>query len=64
MRKVQFQTDHYYHIYNRGVDKRNIFGDEKNFLKFLKNLRQLNNNTLKEQRDYVLRKARPERKEH
>lgn len=25
MRKIKFQNNHYYHIYNRGVDKRKIF---------------------------------------
>lgn len=35
MRKIKFETKEFYHIYNRGVDKRNIFmnaGDLKRFL--------------------------------
>lgn len=29
MRKTKFQIGNYYHIYNRGVDKRRVFMDEK-----------------------------------
>ena len=35
MRKIQFQNECYYHIYNRGVDKREVFMDEKDYLRFL-----------------------------
>lgn len=34
MRKTKFVKGEYYHIYNRGTDKRNIFVDEKDFLRF------------------------------
>lgn len=33
-----FVTDCYYHIYNRGVEKRNIFMEEKDFHRFLETL--------------------------
>jgi len=42
MRKIQFQNGHYYHIYNRGVDKRDIFIDGKDYLRFLRTMRELN----------------------
>jgi len=42
MRKVQFQNDYFYHIYNRGIDKRNIFMDEKDYIRFLRSMRELN----------------------
>jgi REP element-mobilizing transposase RayT len=42
MRKVKFQTGEYYHIYNRGVDKRNIFMDKKDFVRFLTGMREFN----------------------
>ncbi len=42
MRKTKFQNDYYYHIYNRGVDKRKVFIDEKEYLRFLKGLREFN----------------------
>ncbi len=57
MRNIKFQTGEYYHIYNRGVDKREIFMDESDYLKFLINLRLFNNNSKKEERDFVSRKA-------
>ncbi|KKR19076.1 MAG: hypothetical protein UT48_C0037G0006 [Parcubacteria group bacterium GW2011_GWE2_39_37] len=42
MRKFEFQTDEYYHIYNRGVDKRQIFVDENDFIRFLTGMREFN----------------------
>jgi hypothetical protein len=42
MRKIQFQTGKYYHVYNRGVDKRDIFLDEKDFIRFLRSIREFN----------------------
>jgi hypothetical protein len=30
----------HYHIYNRGVDKRNVFCDEKDYLRFLTGMRE------------------------
>ena len=42
MRKIQFQNEHYYHIYNRGVDKRDIFMDDKDYFRFLRTMRELN----------------------
>ena len=50
MRKVQFINEEYYHVYNRGVDKREIFQDEKDYFKFLRNLRDFNNKSYYEQR--------------
>lgn len=35
-RKTPFVTGEYYHIYNRGVDKRDIFNDSKDVDRFLK----------------------------
>jgi len=51
MRKTKFQTSQYYHIYNRGVDKRKIFMDENDYLKFIYNLNILNNDLTKLERD-------------
>ncbi len=33
-RKVPFQNDEYYHVFNRGVDKRNVFLDEEDYSYF------------------------------
>ena len=43
MRKIQFATDHFYHIYNRGTDKRKIFLDEKDYFRFIHDLYEFNN---------------------
>ena len=42
MRKEIFATGEYYHIYNRGVDKRTVFEDEYDFLRFLKSMEEFN----------------------
>ncbi len=56
MRKTEFINDEYYHIYNRGADKREVFGEEKDYLRFLKSMREFNNNSTYEQRVYVKNK--------
>jgi len=42
MRKIEFKNGEYYHIYNRGVDKREVFSCEDDYLRFLKSLREFN----------------------
>ena len=42
MRKFDFQNDRYYHIYNRGVDKRYIYCDRYDYLRFIRNMRAFN----------------------
>ena len=39
MRDIQFRAGHYYHLYNRGVDRQPIFFDEENWGYFIKRLR-------------------------
>jgi putative transposase len=51
MRKTVFANNEYYHIYNRGVDKREVFLDEEDSLRFLRNLREFNNKLIREARD-------------
>lgn len=55
MRKVQFVNSEYYHIYNRGIDKRQIFIDEEDYLKFLRGLRDFNNRSYYENRANIIR---------
>lgn len=43
MRKTEFYTKEYYHIYNRGVDKRSIFEDKDDLLRFLFIIKEFNN---------------------
>ena len=42
MRNLVFSDREYYHIYNRGTDKRNIFTDEKDFSRFWESLSDFN----------------------
>ncbi|MDO8592648.1 MAG: transposase [bacterium] len=42
MRKFQFQSGEYYHIYNRGVEARDIFADNYDYLRFLRSMREFN----------------------
>lgn len=39
MRKITFQPDHYYHLYNRGVNRQPIFFQPENWIFFLHRLR-------------------------
>jgi len=43
MRKVKFAQGEYYHIFNRGVDKRAIFLDLEDFQRFLRSMKEFNN---------------------
>ena len=61
MRKVKFVTGEYYHIYNRGVDRRDIFLDGGDYGRFLTNLVEFNNDSTHDQRVYI--KNRTERTE-
>lgn len=42
MRKEPFVNDQYYHIYNRGVDKRRVFLDHSDYARFLLYMNLLN----------------------
>ena len=42
MRREVFFNGEYYHIYNRGVDKRDIFGDVRDYERFLLSMGLLN----------------------
>lgn len=42
MRKQSIITSEYYHIYNRGVDKRDIFSDNKDIRRFVESICEFN----------------------
>lgn len=42
MRKVSFRKGEFYHIYNRGVDKRDIFSDRVDFQRFFRSILEFN----------------------
>ncbi|KKT29058.1 hypothetical protein A3I36_00275 [Candidatus Giovannonibacteria bacterium RIFCSPLOWO2_02_FULL_45_28] len=44
MRKTVFANGEYYHIYNRGVDKRDIFVGKFDFERFLQSMEEFNTN--------------------
>ncbi|MCX6789153.1 MAG: transposase [Candidatus Gribaldobacteria bacterium] len=50
MRDINFVNGEYYHIYNRGVDRREVFLDEKDYWKFFDCMRDFNNKTYYEDR--------------
>ncbi len=43
MRKVSFAEGEFYHIYNRGTDKRTVFLDDQDFARFLQSMVEFNN---------------------
>ncbi|MDA2922906.1 transposase, partial [Patescibacteria group bacterium AH-259-L07] len=47
-RKVTFVNNQFYHIYNRGVEKRDVFMNEKDYLRFIHDLYELNDQNLVE----------------
>jgi len=42
MRKEPILTGEYYHIYNRGVDKRDIFSNEEDLYRFIESISEFN----------------------
>jgi len=46
MRKEIFLNEKFYHIYNRGVDKRKIFLDKKDYLRFVKSMYLFNDSEI------------------
>ena len=38
----EYFAEEYFHVYNRGVEKRNIFMEEKDYLRFVEGLREFN----------------------
>lgn len=56
MRNIKFQNNQYYHIYNRGVDKRRIFKSDEDFKRFLKGMGEFNDVVTKTERKRLQRK--------
>lgn len=57
MRKIQFINGEYYHIYNRGVERRRIFEEKRDYLKFLRGLKDFNNRSYYEERVAVVKSS-------
>ena len=58
MRKIKLETEKYYHVFNRGANKQEIFLDEKDYLRFLRKMREMNNNLRYNQRQYLKNKEK------
>jgi putative transposase len=41
-KRIQFENDKYYHLYNRGVDKRVVFSKESDYYRFLISMQEFN----------------------
>lgn len=59
-RKVKFAKNQIYHVYNRGVEKRNIFGDENDRWRFLQGLSLFNDEKTTANLLWQLEKSRKE----
>ena len=46
MRKTKFVNEEYYHIFNRGVDKRHVFIDGRDYIRFLLGMKEFNDENL------------------
>jgi putative transposase len=42
MKRPKFVNDQIYHVYNRGVEKRNVFLDDRDYFRFIHNLFEFN----------------------
>jgi putative transposase len=42
MGRIKYITGEYYHIYNRGVERRNVFLDEADYFRFILGMREFN----------------------
>ncbi len=42
MRNIEFVNGEYYHIYNHGIDNRNVFMGDEDFKRFLKSIKEFN----------------------
>ncbi len=60
MEKPQFVNDYMYHLYNRGVEKRTIFLDNRDYFRFMHDLFEFNDseNVLPSNVRFILRKPR------
>ncbi|MFC1622663.1 transposase [Patescibacteria group bacterium] len=58
MRKIKLENEKYYHVFNRGANKQEIFLDEKDYFRFLNNIWEFNNELGYNQRRFLKDKNR------
>ena len=56
MRLIEFGAGEFFHVYNRGVDKRTIFSDQEDYQRFLDGLWIFNETPVKDDRPFHRRK--------
>lgn len=65
MRREIFTTENYYHIFNRGTDKRQIFMDDEDYLRFLHDMYEFNDEhhapRWKENKLHLMKGKKPEK---
>ncbi|MBL7081387.1 MAG: transposase [Candidatus Omnitrophica bacterium] len=57
MRRVKFVNDEIYHVYNRGVEKREIFLNNQNYFRFIHDLFEFNDESPAPNMDYYYEKT-------
>lgn len=56
MRSIEFSVGEFYHVYNRGVDKRKIFTDQHDYQRFIDSLWVFNDETVRDDLSFCRRK--------
>jgi putative transposase len=56
MKRIYFENGEIYHVYNRGVDKRTIFNERDDYLRFLNYLEDFNNLKLIDREKEIVKK--------
>src|SRR3989338_6624007 len=64
MRKIKFANNHYYHVYNRGVEKRIIFLDEEDYERFIYYIYEFNNTNSADNIPFYKRKLKTDKYGH
>jgi putative transposase len=63
MRKIEFINGEYYHVYNRGIEKRNIFIDDIDYNRFIEALKDFNSADPAWKIEWLKQKGEIQRKE-
>lgn len=53
MRTVDFENNQFYHVYNRGIDKRDIFTNDSDYERILAILTYCNNQSTDSERTFI-----------
>lgn len=56
MRSIEFSVGEFYHVYNRGVDKRNLFTNQHDYQRFIESLWVFNDEIVRDDLSFCRRK--------